>query len=326
MDTHHASPAGGPSVAGSSGSTRSRTISGVALAAVLSIVAAVLGAVPASAAPGDLGPTVSYTGAAPTGYSVTFRYEAPAGVNTVQIYGEWLFSKPSSIVSQTTADLRTGKDWQTGDVLAGYNNAWRTIQMTKGDDGIWTYTTPLPSGTFSYSFTHDCATDNASGCTKLPDPSNPTWAANIVGAGAQTLSQVYVPQSSRFPTYANEYQEPTAPARTGTLLNLSYPSPLSTNPVGTHRVSVYLPAGYDPQRATPYPTMYLSHGAGGNETDWTTQGAAQYILENAIADGDAQPTVLVSTDANNLPGGNQGYADVRQTSPNNTSNCRLENG
>ena len=78
--------------------TRSRTISGVALAAVLSIVAAVLGAVPASAAPGDLGPTVSYTGAAPTGYSVTFRYEAPAGVNTVQIYGEWLFSKPSSIV------------------------------------------------------------------------------------------------------------------------------------------------------------------------------------------------------------------------------------
>lgn len=64
----------------------------------------------------DLGAHVVKTGEAPTGYSVTFRYDAPDDVQSVQIYGEWLFSKPSSIVSTTTADLRWGSEWLPADV------------------------------------------------------------------------------------------------------------------------------------------------------------------------------------------------------------------
>ncbi|MBD8608757.1 Ig-like domain repeat protein [Aeromicrobium sp. CFBP 8757] len=287
--------------------TRRRRATGVTFAAAVSVVVGLLGAAPASAVEA-VGPTVTYTGDGPTGYSATFRYDAPDDVTSVQVYGEWLFSKPSSIVSQTTADLRTGKDWQPGDVLAGYSNAWRTIEMTKDTDGIWTYTTPLPSGTFSYSFTHGCTTPNASGCTKYPDPENLPLSADLPGATQQTLSQVYVPQSSKFPTYDNDYQAPTSPARTGMLVNSSYASPLPTDAAATRRVTVYLPAGYDKNRAAAYPTLYLSHGGGGNETDWATQGVAQYILENAVKDGEAQPAVLVMTNFNGLSG-NQAYAN-----------------
>nr|WP_246211306.1 alpha/beta hydrolase-fold protein [Phytoactinopolyspora alkaliphila] len=55
--------------------------------------------------------------------------------------------------------------------------------------------------------------------------------------------------------------------------------------------------------------MYLSHGGGDHSTAWTMQGVAHYILENAIAAGAVQPMVIISTDFNGLPGGNNGYAN-----------------
>ena len=184
--------------------------------------------------------------------------------------------------------------------------------MVQGEDGVWEFTTPLPSGTFSYTFLHDCPTANGAGCTRHPDPANPGWSADAAAGTRQTLSQVYVPEHPRYQTYDNDYQAPSAASAAGTLEQRTYVSPTSTNPVGSHTLSVYLPADYDPDRAVPYPTLYLSHGGGGNDTDWTTQGAAHHIVENAIADGDAPSMVIVSTNFNGIPGGNTGYAaDVR---------------
>ncbi len=255
-----------------------------------------------------LGPTLTKTDSGPTGYSLTLRYQAPDTVTSVQVIGEWLFSKPSSITSTLTADLRTGADWLPGDVVAGYNNGWKAAQLTKGADGIWSYTTPLPSGTFSYTFTHDCASDVGTGCPRIFDPANPPWTAGLPVA-QQVNSQVYVPNSRKFPTYDNDYQEPVKDSKLGTIENRVYTSPTSTAPVGTHNITVYLPDGYKADRSTPYTTLYLSHGGGGNDTDWTTQGVAQHILEHAIQDGDTQPMIIVMTNFTGLPGGNQGFAD-----------------
>ena len=71
--------------------------------------------------------------------------------------------------------------------------------------------------------------------------------------------------------------------------------PQSTNPVGSHPLAVYLPPGYNPRRRVPYPTLYLSHGSGGNEVDWSTQGAAGSILDNLIVAREIQPMVVVMT-------------------------------
>ncbi|MEV4536741.1 alpha/beta hydrolase-fold protein, partial [Asanoa sp. NPDC049518] len=270
------------------------------------LVAAAAGAAvagPASAAPlAPLGPKVIKTDAPPTGYQVTFRYQAPEGVNTVQIYGDWFFAQPDNV-----AENRPPSQWQPGDTAA---TPWHILPMSKGADGVWAATVPLPGGTFRYAFTHDCTDDLATGCTLHDDPANP-WQIQpqYPGAPGAVRSTIYVPSSATFPTYDNGYQAPTKPNQSGTLETRRYPSPLSTNPAGVHDIVVYTPYGYNPNRATPYPTLYLSHGGGDHSTAWTMQGVAHYILENAVKDKAAQQMVIVSTDFNGLPGGNQGYAN-----------------
>ncbi|MEV6813257.1 alpha/beta hydrolase-fold protein [Micromonospora sp. NPDC051296] len=279
----------------------------MSLVAGLTVAAGALVAPAAAAAPAsDLGPKVVHTNQAPTGNSVTFRYQAPPGVESVQIYGEWWFSRAETVTCQGCGDARTGAQWQPGDILA---DPWRSMPMAKGTDGVWTFTTPLPSGTFRYAFTHDCTSPTASGCTLHPDPANPLEVLPHADAPGALLSRVYVPSSKRFPSYDNGYQAPVARNKAGTLEQRRYDSPLSTNPPGKHDIVVYLPHGYDPARATAYPTLYLSHGGGGNATDWTMEGVAHEILENAIRDRAAQPMVIVSTDFNGLPDGNQGYVN-----------------
>jgi enterochelin esterase-like enzyme len=40
--------------------------------------------------------------------------------------------------------------------------------------------------------------------------------------------------------------------------------------------------------------LYLQHGAGENETSWTNQGRANFILDNLIADGRVRPMIVVN--------------------------------
>lgn len=264
------------------------------VAAAASVGALLLTGLPAGTqamAASDLGPTVVKTDTGPTGYEVTFRYEAPADVTSVQINGEWFFSRAYSLLALNGGDARSGDEWQPKDIVAG---PWGSREMTKGTDGVWTWTTALPSGTFSYGFYHDGST-----AVRYADPAVPGFN-DTAEWNKQNMSQVYVPQSAKFPTYANDYQAP--PAKAGKLLQLAYATPFAINPVGRpqgpdgeHTISVYLPAGYDPNRAEPYPTMYISHGGQGVDTDWFTQGVGQNIVSNAIADGDAKQMVVVAT-------------------------------
>ncbi|GAA1254587.1 hypothetical protein GCM10009677_00420 [Sphaerisporangium rubeum] len=265
-------------------------------------------AVPAAAAPtppSTLGPTVVKTDAPPSGYAVKFRYEAPAGVNAVHVYGDWFFSRPENVNCNDCGDARPPSQWQPGDIHA---TPWHTIAMTKGEDGVWETTVPLPAGTYRYAYTHDCASPLATGCTLYDDPVN-RWEVPppYPGAPGAVRSRIFVPESKKFPTYDTDYQSPEG--KRGTIEPRRYTSPLSTNPAGVHDLVVYTPHGYDPNRATPYPTLYLSHGGGDHSTAWTMQGVAHHILENAIRDGEAQQMVIVSTDFNGLPGGNQGFAN-----------------
>jgi enterochelin esterase-like enzyme len=251
--------------------------------------------------PGLVSPEVVHTGTAPTGYEVTFRYHDPSATS-VRIRGEWYFSDPADTTLTSSQGLLPSQ-WQAGDFPIAYPNQgpapnWPVADMSLDTaTGVWSYTTPLPSGTFTYGFYVDCTSPapQLSGCTELSDPNNPPW--NTSGSTEPT-SQVYVPSDPRFGTLDLSWQAPHRPA--GTLLDVSYPDPQSTNPVGSHPLAVYLPPGYAPGRHAPYPTLYLSHGGGGNEIDWTTQGTANSILDNLIAAHRIQPMVVVMTDFNNL--------------------------
>jgi enterochelin esterase-like enzyme len=62
--------------------------------------------------------------------------------------------------------------------------------------------------------------------------------------------------------------------------------------VGTRRkMLIYLPPGYSSDQK--YPVLYLLHGIGGNEYEWTGYCHADVILDNLIVDRKAVPMILV---------------------------------
>jgi len=66
-------------------------------------------------------------------------------------------------------------------------------------------------------------------------------------------------------------------------------------------VHVYTPPGYERDRAS-YPVLYLLHGSGGTDGSWTSDGLANIILDNLIADGKARPMIVVMPFGHAEPG------------------------
>lgn len=60
---------------------------------------------------------------------------------------------------------------------------------------------------------------------------------------------------------------------------------------------IYIPPGYDAS-TDKYPVLYLLHGGGEDERGWATQGKADAILDNLIADKKAKPMLIVMIDGN----------------------------
>jgi len=62
--------------------------------------------------------------------------------------------------------------------------------------------------------------------------------------------------------------------------------------VGTRRkMLVYTPPGYSADKK--YPVLYLLHGIGGDETEWQRFCHPENILDNLLADGKAEPMIIV---------------------------------
>jgi enterochelin esterase family protein len=63
------------------------------------------------------------------------------------------------------------------------------------------------------------------------------------------------------------------------------------------RMHIYLPPNYDSRAVARYPVLYLNHGGGGDDANWTSEnprggGSAQFILDNLIAAGKAKPMII----------------------------------
>ena len=61
---------------------------------------------------------------------------------------------------------------------------------------------------------------------------------------------------------------------------------------------MYTPPGYDENINVKYPVLYILHGGGEDERGWATQGKTDLILDNLIAEGKANPMVIVMPDGN----------------------------
>jgi enterochelin esterase-like enzyme len=59
------------------------------------------------------------------------------------------------------------------------------------------------------------------------------------------------------------------------------------------RCFVYTPPGYDADTTKRYPVLYLQHGGGEDETGWPSQGKANLIMDNLIAERKGMPFIIV---------------------------------
>ncbi|MBN2686180.1 MAG: hypothetical protein JXR40_12940 [Pontiellaceae bacterium] len=76
------------------------------------------------------------------------------------------------------------------------------------------------------------------------------------------------------------------------------------------RIYVYTPPGYDTDTTKRYPVLYLQHGGGEDETGWSTQGRANLIMDNLIAEGKSKPFIIVMEN-----GSNTGLRPARPAAP-----------
>ncbi len=163
------------------------------------------------------------------------------------------------------------------------------VAMQKDDQGVWSTTTDvLKPDVYMYQFSVDG--------TAVNDPSNPNLATSY-GTGGRSV--VTVPGAVAW--------SPVAGVAKGTVSRHSYHSDV----VGDDReFFVYTPAGYDAKRREAYPVLYLLHGLGDDAQSWLTQGNANVILDNLIAQGKAKPMIMVNPLGYGTAGGGQGTPDM----------------
>jgi enterochelin esterase-like enzyme len=236
----------------------------------------------------------------PTGYYVTFRYNDTAATR-VRIYGEWLFTDLAHGSMNSGLDALPA-DWKDGYFV--YNvGSWPTADMSKTANGVWSYTIPLPAGRWSYRFLiggEPAPSTSTEATTQNCDPSNPT-TINIDGGaqitGENALSSIYVPidlkkqQKSGTAAYFGDWSE-QAPhdSQKGTVSFVN----LTGDDGNRIPFGVYLPYQHDKNRAAKYPILVLYHGGGGTESSWINSGGIQHIMDNMIAQGRIEPTIVVT--------------------------------
>src|SRR6187455_652053 len=75
------------------------------------------------------------------------------------------------------------------------------------------------------------------------------------------------------------------------------------------RFYIYTPPGYDIDISEKYPVLYILHGGGEDERGWATQGKTDLILDNLIAENNAEPMLVVMPDGNFGSGGLAGFGE-----------------
>ena len=151
------------------------------------------------------------------------------------------------------------------------------VDLVKNDKGVWSYTTePLKPELYTYNMIVDGV--------KIIDPLNVYNIRDI----NNLFSVLLIGGDQRTDLYkVNKVAH-------GTVSKVWYESPTAGL---TRRLTVYTPAGYETS-GKQYPVLYLLHGIGGDENAWSELGRAAQILDNLIAQGKAEPMLVVMTNGN----------------------------
>ena len=145
--------------------------------------------------------------------------------------------------------------------------------MTRDAAGVWTITIePVAPELYTYAFTVDGV--------RVLDLANPNLKTGGRGLDA---SEVEVPGT---PPRFDEVQD----VPHGVLHIHRY---MSTPLKRLRGLYVYVPPDYEKDPKRRFPVLYLRHGSGDNEANWSDDGRAGAILENLLARKKATPMLIV---------------------------------
>jgi enterochelin esterase-like enzyme len=144
--------------------------------------------------------------------------------------------------------------------------------MSKDDSGVWSATVgPVEPEIYQYNFVVDGV--------RILDPGNP----NLKNGRALDASIVEVPGNP--PRFDQLQSVPHGALQIRTYLSTALKKP--------RRLYVYTPPQYDLEPNRRFPVLYLRHGSGDNEENWSDTGRAGVILDNLIAQHKAMPMLIV---------------------------------
>lgn len=180
-----------------------------------------------------------------------------------------------------------------GDFLPPQGFTPGSAELKKDENGVWTFkTNPLKSELYSYSFYVDGV--------KTLDANNAYMTRDV-----STIVNIFLIGNGK----ADNYKTKDVPH--GTVTRRWYDSPtLKMN----RRVTIYTPPGYETSKET-YPTLYLMHGAGGDEEAWIALGRTAQIMDNLISEKKAKPMLVVMTNGNANQTAAPGESSAPMTKP-----------
>ena len=157
------------------------------------------------------------------------------------------------LYAPTATSVTVSGEWASGTILA----------MTKDDSGVWSAVVgPIRPDAYFYFFNVDGA--------RVTDPRNPR------------VSMLFVPGPESASIEIKDVPH-------GDLRQVWYQSPTMKQ---QRRMFIFTPPGYDKSKEH-YPVLYLLHGWGGDEEEWTNAGLLPQIMDNLLADKKIKPMIVV---------------------------------
>ena len=168
------------------------------------------------------------------------------------------------IYAPKATEVTIGGDW----ISQGRGTGGK---LDKDDNGVWSITVgPLVPDFYSYNLTVDGV--------RTIDPKNP-----MIKQGITSLDNMFLVPGAEMAFEAN------TPIPHGRVhIDWYHSSTLDT----MRSMHVYTPPAYE-SSSSKYPVFYLLHGAGDEDSGWSTIGRAGFILDNLLAARKARPMVVV---------------------------------
>jgi enterochelin esterase-like enzyme len=191
----------------------------------------------------------------------------PARINSPEVLPDSRITFRCSAPNASAVVLRFGE------------GAPQSHNMTKGENGVWSVTIgPVEPEIYTYSYQVDGL--------RLID------LANSLTKHGTSIDASVVEVPGKAPRFDQVQEVPH-----GSINIHTYASAASKTQRGVY---VYVPAEYYATPSKRFPVLYLFHGGGGVESDWSRDGRAGVILDNLIAARKAQPMLVVMP--NNVSG------------------------